>query len=214
MLLPFKKTKSLESQMDKFLDIVVKGTLAMKLGLVSYLQADLEEFEARIHMVATLENQADDIRKQVETTLYSHSLIPESRGDVLGLLEHMDNVIDSAKAVLRRFEVEQPQIPQEYHEAFVELADHSAQAVDHVVAASRAYFREVHAVRDHINKVDFYESEADRVALKLKKQIFRSELDLARKMHLRYFASQLEGISDTAEHVAERLAIAAIKRSI
>ncbi len=87
--------------------------------------------------------------------------------------------------------------------------------MENVVAAARCYFRATHQVRDYINKVDFYESEADRTGFRLKKQIFSSSaLDLAQKQHLRYFAEKIESISDIAEDVGARLAIATIKRSI
>jgi hypothetical protein len=86
--------------------------------------------------------------------------------------------------------------------------------VENVVAASRCYFREVHRVRDFINKVDYYESEADHAGLKLKRMIFDSDMELAHKLHLRYYAEKLETLSDIAEAVGERLAIAAIKRTI
>ena len=69
-------------------------------------------------------------------------------------------------------------------------------------------------MKDHINKVDFYEGEADRAALKLKKRIFRSELPLSRKQHLRYFAEAIEDLSDLAWDVAQLLAVAAIKRTV
>ena len=213
-MLPFAKTKALESQVDDFLDIIVQGMLAMRQAIKAYLNHQAEDFDSCIQGVSDLESKADELRKQTETTLYTFSLIPESRGDVLGLLENLDNVIDSAKAVVRSFEVQHPQIPKEYHPRFLELTDLSIRAVENVVKASRSFFRDVRTVPDHINKVDFYESEADRVGLALKKVIFDSELELSQKMHLRYFAERIESISDIAEHVAERLNIAAIKRSI
>ncbi len=213
-MLPFAKTKTLESQVDGFLDTIVQGVLALKQAIKAYLEGREDEFAACIKKVSDLESSADETRKHTETALYTYSLIPESRGDVLGLLENLDNVIDRAKAVVQSFEVQKPQIPEEYHPRFLELTDLSIQAVDNVVQAARSYFRDVRAVPDHINKVDFYESEADRIGLALKKLIFDSELDLSHKMHLRYFAERIEGISDIAEHVAERLNIAAIKRTI
>ena len=213
-MLPFAKTKALESQVDGFLDTIVQGVLALKQAIKAYLEEREDEFAACIKKVSELERSADETRKQTETALYTNSLIPESRGDVLGLLENLDNVIDRAKAVVQSFEVQKPQIPGEYHPRFLDLTDLSIQAVDHVVQAARSYFRDVRAVPDHINKVDFYESEADRIGLALKKMIFDSELDLSHKMHLRYFAERIESISDIAEDVAERLNIAAIKRSI
>jgi predicted phosphate transport protein (TIGR00153 family) len=214
MLAPFGKTKALEAQIDEFLDIIVNGVLDMKRAVVAYLEGDLEEFSRRIEGIVALERRADDIRKRTETTLYTHSLIPESRGDVLGLLENMDNVIDAAKHVLQSFEVQRPQIPEEYRKPFLEVTEHSIQSVENVVAASRCYFREVHRVRDFINKVDYYESEADHAGLKLKRMIFDSDMELAHKLHLRYYAEKLETLSDIAEAVGERLAIAAIKRTI
>ena len=214
MQLPFAKTRALEAQVDEFLNIIVKGVLAMKKSVEYYLVGDLDDFAARIEAVRDLENQADDLRKHTETMLYTYSLIPESRGDVLGLLENMDNVIDRAKEVLQSFDVQRPQIPEDYHQLFIELTENCIQAVDNVVGAARAFFRDTTVVRDFINKVDFYESEADRVGFKLKKQIFASELDMGHKLHLRYFAEQIESISDIAEDVGERLAIATIKRSI
>jgi predicted phosphate transport protein (TIGR00153 family) len=214
MRVPFGQAKALENQVDEFLDVIVKGSLAMKKGVTAYLEGDEKEFGSRIEMVGEFESQADELRKRTETMLYTYSLIPESRGDVLGLLETMDNVIDRAKEVLQSFAVQRPKIEEEYREPFLELTDSSILAVENVVSASRCYFRDVQQVRDHINKVDFYESEADRAGLKLKRLIFGSELDLARKLHLRYFAEQIESISDIAEEVGERLSIAAIKRTI
>lgn len=214
MELPFARARALETQVDEFLDTITQGVLAMREALNHYLADDYEEFANRLARVGRLENKADEIRKHTETSLYTYSLIPESRGDVLALLEHMDNVVDRAKEVMQRFDVERPVIPADFTGSFLELADKCVLAADNVVAAARAYFRDVNMVRDFINKVDFYESEADRAGIKLKKQIFASDLELGRKLHLRYFAEQVESISDLAEHVAERLSIAAIKRSL
>jgi len=214
MLLPFGKTNALEGQVDEFLNLIVKGALGLKQGIRAYLKEDLEEFSTWIEKIGELEHDADDLRKATEVALYTNSLIPESRGDVLGLLENMDDLIDKAKEVMQRIDVERPRIPAELRDGFLEIIECSLQAIESVVAAARAYFREPTGVRDAINKVDFYESEADRLSLKLKRRIFDTELGLSHKMHLRYFADQIESMTDIAEHVAERIAISTIKRSL
>lgn len=213
-MLPFGKTKALESQVDDFLDTIAKGALVLEEGVRAFLRGDEEEFARQIAAISDLERQADVIRKNTETVLYQYSLIPESRGDVLGLLENMDNVIDRAKLVLSQFEVQMPDIPDEFDEAFLDLTHQSMEAVQHVVTAARCFFRDVRLVNDHINKVDFHESEADHRGLRLQRRIFKSDLELARKQHLGFFVHRLESLSDLAENVAERLAIATIKRSI
>lgn len=214
MQLPFGKTKELESQVDTFLDTVVKAVLVLQEGVRAYLEGNREEFENRINAVSDLERCADEVRKETKTALYTHSLIPESRGDVLGLLENMDDVVNAAKGILLEFDVQSPDVPDEYADLFMDLTAKSIQAVDHVVGAARCFFQNPSQIKDYISKVDFYESEADRAGLTLKKRVFRQDLPLARKLHLRYFAERLESLSDMAEDVGERLMIATIKRSV
>ncbi len=214
MEIPFGKTRRLESQIDQFLDLITKGTLCMREGIRSYLSGDDEDFQNRLEMVRGYERKADELRKNTESMLYTYSLIPESRADILGLLENLDNVIDRAKHILQEFDVQEPDVEVGYLDLYVQVTEKSVKAVEQVVDATRAFFRNESRMRDCINKVDFYESEADRAGLRLKKQIFQSDMDLARKQHLRYFADALESLSDIAEEVSERLSIASIKRSL
>ena len=60
----------------------------------------------------------------------------------------------------------------------------------------------------------FYEKEADKVAINLKRHIFQLAIDLSQKMHLHYFAVHVDSLADAAETVADRLAIYTIKRTL
>jgi uncharacterized protein Yka (UPF0111/DUF47 family) len=62
--------------------------------------------------------------------------------------------------------------------------------------------------------VIFYETQADKLSTKLQRAIFESELSLERKMHLRYFVERIDDLANSAEDVADTLAIYAIKRRI
>ena len=88
------------------------------------------------------------------------------------------------------------------------------QAVESLVLASRAFFRNIAAVSDHMHKVMFYEKEADKVSTKLKRAIFASDLPLSHKVHLRDFVEHIDNVADRAEDVADRLTIYAIKRTV
>jgi hypothetical protein len=210
----FKSSRVLEAQIDEFLDTVAEGTLVFLAGVKSYLGGACEDFEAAIVKISKLESSADKVSKEVETHLYRHSLIPEHRGDVLGLLEHTDDIIDTGKSTLYQFSVEQPVIPDEFHADFLRLAEASAAAVDAVIICARDFFRDAEAVKDTLYKVHYFEKEADTISDKLKRRIFASELELAHKIQLRYFAHNLEYVSDRAKAVGDRLAIYVIKRNI
>jgi uncharacterized protein Yka (UPF0111/DUF47 family) len=94
-----------------------------------------------------------------------------------------------------------------------QLAEQAALSVESVVMAARAFLREPNAVRDHIHKVMLYEHEADQLSLSLKTRIFRSDLALETKAHLRHFVDKIEQVSNEAEDVADWLAIYTIKRA-
>jgi len=71
-------------------------------------------------------------------------------------------------------------------------------------------------VSDYVNKVHFYEHEADDVEEHLKRRAFNSDeiKRFSHKVHMRYFAEKIAAVSDVAESVAERLSVYAIKRRI
>ena len=210
----FKSSRVLEAQIDGFLDTVGESGLVYRMGVEAFLAGRDEDFAHAIARIDALESQADKLSKEAETHLYRHSLIPEHRGDVLGLLENTDNIIDTAKASLYQFSVEHPDIPEAYRPMYVELAESCRRCVEALLVGARSFFRDVGAVKDSLYKVHHYERQADEISDRLKRDVFDSDLELARKIHLRYFALNVERVSDRAEEVADRLAIYAIKRNV
>tara|TARA_B100000315_G_C13998731_1_gene329128 strand:+ start:125 stop:370 length:246 start_codon:yes stop_codon:yes gene_type:complete len=80
--------------------------------------------------------------------------------------------------------------------------------------AARGFFRNIEAVRDHIHKVLFYQSEANDISSRTINKIYRSDLPLERKNHLRYFVGRIDGIASAAQELANYLGIYTIKRRI
>jgi predicted phosphate transport protein (TIGR00153 family) len=211
----FRRTKALENEIDAFLDKLSQAGLSFRRAVQIYLtEGATTEFEEKLSDVNTLESSADKLRRGIETQLYAQTLIPESRGDVLGLLENLDSVLNLFEGALWGFSIETPDIPEEFRNDFAVLTDQAVNGVEAIVLASRAFFRNIEAVADHMHKVMFFEKEADKVSTKLKRAIFASDLPLARKAHLRNFVEHIDNVADRAEDVADRLAIYTIKRTV
>lgn len=209
----FRRTSELEGEIDEFMDNLAQSALAFRRAVQIFLaDGRSTEFDEKLSQVNDLESRSDDLRRSVERKLYAQTLIPESRGDVLGLLENLDSVLNRFEGTLWGFSIENPDIPDDYRSDYSALAEQVTAAVESLVLASRAFFRNVEMVGDHMHKVIFYEKEADKVSTKLKRRIFDSDIDLARKWHLRHFVEMIDNIADRAEDVADRLAIYAIKR--
>lgn len=211
----FGKTRALEGEIEDFLDRLSTASLIFKHAIDIYLRdGATEEFNEKLSHVNGLESEADTLRRSIERQLYAHTLIPESRGDVLGLIENLDKILNKIEGALWNFSIETPDIHEDYHADFRTLTEMSVLSVEHLVIASRAFFVNVEDASNHNHKVMFYEKETDKIGTKLKRAIFSSDMVLAQKAHVRNFVEHIDNIADLSEDVADRLAIYIIKRTV
>jgi len=210
----FKVTRDLVMKIDTYIDLVCESVLHFEEGLKLYLSGKDSEFNERLDIIKILEGRADDLRQDIEAQLYVQTLIPESRGDVLGILESMDDIIDYSKTIMFDFFIERPEIPPQLHERISKLAEVAVDSTQALVQSTRSYFYDVNSVKDHLHKVKFFENESDHLAEKSKREIFMLDIDLEKKLHLKNFIVSIDSISDIAEKISNRLSIAAMKRII
>jgi uncharacterized protein len=208
-------TKSIEL-IERFLNLVDQGVLVFQSGVNNYLADDHQLFSENLRNLSTFETDADIIKRKIENILYTHSLMPQLRGDIMRLLDEIDSILDLAKSNLFQFDVEVPYIPAELHPDFIKLTEGSVAAVETVIPASKTYFRDPDMVKEKIHRVYYYEKEVDKIAMAIKRRAFQemTNLKLSEKFHIRYFTLHIENLSDAAEKVADMLSIMALKRSL
>jgi len=212
---PFRKTRRLQIAIDEFLDVVSEASMVFEKGTTHYVRNGCDEATLeRYEQIATLEGRGDSLRRKIEHTLYAQMLIPAARGDVLGVLDDLDHLVDRVKKLFQEFTIERLEIPADLGPDVRELVAAVANCIDSTVMAARAYFRDPGAVRDHIQKIGFFESEADGVCIRLRKTIAASDLALVEKRALRDGLMAIDRLADDAEDAGDRLAIYAVKRSL
>lgn len=210
-----KKRFGIGRKMDDFLDKVSESGMLFQQGIDAYLKGNHPSFAKKIEDIAAVEHVGDALRRDLEEQLYTQTLIPESRGDVMELLENMDGLLDRFKGALWRFEIEQPDIYPELHGDIRELAACVVESVEAMVRSARAFFKDIAAVADHLHKVSHWESQSDKVSTRIQSRIFREKkLDLSYRIQLRDFIRHVDKIADRAEDVADKLRIYVIKRSL
>ena len=209
-----KSRIGIENQVDEFLDQLSEASLLFKQGVSAFLQNDDAGFKQQVESIIHAEHKGDGLRRSLEKTLYSKTLIPESRGDVLELFESMDSLLGRFKGALIRFDVEHPEIYPEFHPSFMELTKCVMESSEAMVRSVRAFFKDINAVADHMHKVSFWETESDKISTALQREIFRrKDMRLSHRIQLRDFVRHMDKIADRAEDVADRLSIYVIKRS-
>ena len=205
----------IEAQVGDFLDQVSLSGLIFRQGCEYYLSGNAEDFERKLQEIADCEHAGDDLRRSINEHLYTKTLIPESRGDVMELLENLDSLLDRFKGTLWRFKIERPDICEDFHPDFRLLINTVIEATEALVTSCRAFFNDISSVSSSLHKVSYWESESDKISTRLQTAIFaKKDLRLSHRMQQRDFARSLDKTADRAEDIADRLNIYVIKRSL
>jgi predicted phosphate transport protein (TIGR00153 family) len=212
----FSKTRVVQGMIDDFLDKVSDGGMTFEQGIGTYLSYGGDDVRCtnKVRELHSLEIDSNRLRRSIETHLYAEMLIPDFRADVLALLEDLNSLLGLVEDILLAVTVEHPVVDDTFRENFKLLTATAVKTMESAVLAARAFFRNIAAVRDHLNKVGYYEEEADQISTRLKQSLFDSDLGLDRKLHLRYFVDKIDNLADEAEDTGDRLAIYSIKRSL
>lgn len=211
----FSNTKELEQKIDLLHDKIIEVAMAFKKAVNVYLQEKRTlNYRKLSKEIKIIEHDADCLRRDIENRLYSQNLIPDLRGNVLELVENLDKVINEFDEVAHQFYIEQPEIPQKYYDRFKELVSQVCECAENLSMASRSFFRDLSVVRDYAQKVYWLEHESDKTSAALKEEVFASDLELAHKLQLESFFSEVADVADLAEDCVDRLLIYVIKRDI
>jgi predicted phosphate transport protein (TIGR00153 family) len=212
---PFRRTRLLKSQIDEMLDVVSEAALAFKHGFGHFIRQGWDDaVEEKYQQVSNLEDRGDTLRNNIGQALYTEMLLPDTSGDVLGLLGSLDGLLDEMEHGFVVVRIERPEIPGEFHDAWLECTGLATDTVEQVVVAARAYFRDPGTTRDHVHKIHFYEDETHRTAFRIMEQLFQSDMPLDLKMQLRGHIWLTDRLADMADRAGDALAIYAVKRSV
>jgi len=179
---------------------------------IYFAEGVCERFETSIEHVHALERSADDRRRQIESDMYGKALIPESRGDILGMLEAMDLIPNQCESVLYQIWTQNLSVPGGYTEQFRQLLKANVESCSPLCNAMRDLFGKVERIRPGADLVTEKEAASDSIERELIKTIFNSDMDKADKILLKELVLEIGAISDRAENAADRLRNIAVKR--
>ncbi|MEE6208012.1 MAG: DUF47 family protein [Alphaproteobacteria bacterium] len=211
----FSATRDLEQKIDEMHDKVIECSMYFKEAFDTFIKEKRSQNYRRISKkIKNIESQADDLRRDIESGLYIHNLIPDLRADVLQMVENIDKVINEFDEVAHKFYIEQPDIPEKFQPKFKNLVKQVSECAENMAIASRAFFRDFATVRDYSKKVYFLEHESDKTWASLKQDVFDSDMELAHKIQLNTLVGDVADIADRAEDCIDAVLIFTIKRDI
>jgi predicted phosphate transport protein (TIGR00153 family) len=210
----WKKEKSIVDKIKAYLDQVDRCRKRFRDCIEKLIvEPENEENRAILEEVHRSESKADDLRRTIELQLYERALIPESRGDVLGLLETLDVIPGMFQSLCYQVLLEKIVFPDTFRDRYLHLVDVNLRSYDLVREAVLGLFynKDVKAQTD---LVDAMESDSDHMERDLIRDIFSCKMDKADKILLKEIVINTGDISDQAEIVKDRLILAIVKRKI
>ncbi|MCK4248639.1 MAG: DUF47 domain-containing protein [Candidatus Omnitrophica bacterium] len=211
----WKKQKEIEAAVDQY----IKETencieLATQAFEVYFSEGLGDKYKGIISQVHQSESKADDQRREIERTMYGKALIPASRGDILGMLEALDQIPNKFDSVLHQIDLQSMSVPAEYIDKMKQHVAVNIESYHLLIQGARSLFADMGQVLSAMDKVDAKESESDKIERQLIKSIFDSSMDKADKILLKELVLEIGSISDRAENAADRISIIAIKQQV
>ncbi|TNF37890.1 MAG: TIGR00153 family protein [Gammaproteobacteria bacterium] len=166
--------------------------------------------------ISTLEDEADDLKKQIRMQLPNGIFMPVSRRDLLEVLTMQDKIANTAKDVagiiLGRQMVLPKQIAADYVQFVQRCVDACAQAnrtINELDELVETGFRghEVMLVQSMIKELDAIEDDTDKLQVKIRHAVFKIEKELPPvDVIFLYKIIELTGdVADRAQRVGSRL---------
>jgi predicted phosphate transport protein (TIGR00153 family) len=154
------------------------------------------------------------LRDETNELMYSRALIPESREDIMALLERVDEIPRSFEQILNMIRTQGITFPafmildvQELIRVSIESCDLMARQID-------VMMKKKEGIRALMATIDQNESHCDHIERRLIIKLFESDLEPFLKLQLKEIVVVMGEISDQADRVSKRINIMTMKRRV
>ena len=206
----------------KVIELVKKHVQAVDEVIKSsmeYLNLVMEEKEEQARELANrireLESEADKWRRETESEMYSGAFLPNFRGDILGVIESVDDIANTAESIVDMVDLQGMKIPEFLKDKFREQFKKSYETFESLRKALEIFFENFQESQKYIMETEKMEHEEDSIEREIIRSIFSSEkLDLAEKLQLKELVRKIGDLADKSEDVSDRLEISILKRKV
>ena len=204
--------KPLQAHMAKVMECVAE----LRPLIEAVVAKDAASVDAAQERIASLEDEADELKHELRLNLPRTYFLPVERRDLLEVLTMQDNVANRAKDIAGLIRGRHMVLPDSMGSAFVTFIDSS---IDACAQAERAVneldelvetgFRgaEVKRVREMLTELDRLEKKSDNIQVEIRASLFAMERDLPPiDVVFLYRVIDLIGdVGDCAQRVGSRL---------
>ena len=212
----FKKQKMIETLIYTYLDNISLAEDNFLKAFDVYFEKGKcsKEFDLLTAKTHKAESNSEDIRLEIETLMYAKALIPESREDILELLESIDMIPNCCQRILYMIQTQNLIIPSFIYTDMKELIKISLESCLLVRGEVKALFEELKKLQKLTIAIDQNESKCDQIERRLISRLFNSDLDTYQKILIKELILEMGDITDRTNRVSRQINIISIKRRV
>jgi predicted phosphate transport protein (TIGR00153 family) len=215
MIFLFRKQRQVKVRIERYLDHLRHVQATFSRAIDSRIEGDSGgHFKLLADETHRFESKADDVREEIKTLMYSMVLLPESRGDIMGLLESIDHIPRFFEVILNIIRTQRLVIPDLIVSDVRELVKVSMEACDLMIQQVEDLFQRGGRIPELLDIIDEKESQCDTIEQRIIITLFDSDIDPFLKLQLKELVVFLGEISDQADRVSKRINIINLKRRV
>ena len=200
-----RKEGKVDRLIQKHIEEAGAAVEASKEALSAYLDGDREKFKQMVEVTESKESDADAVRREVEDALHSGGYLPVYREDFSILLDLIDNMADDAEVVADFLRIESPKVLPQWEEVLKHIAEKTMECFSNFRKCFLLLYEDMEEAYSAIEQVRTLEKEIDKLQDDVLCKIFRSDLNLAEKIHLKGLVLKLGAISNSAENASDKV---------
>jgi len=206
-----KKEVEADRLLGEHFEIVGKVLDDFKVMFQYYVDQD-KRFKDEAYRIHKMEHDADMIRRDIQLKLHQGAYLPIYREDYVQLAEKIDTIANGAEAVGDYIVLTRPRIPEFAEVDFMLMVDKTHDTYEPLRRALNALRKDMDSIIEIRATVGEFEQDIDRMLWDMTKRLFKSELDLAWKLHVKMLYDKVANISNRIEDLADHFEIMVIKR--
>jgi predicted phosphate transport protein (TIGR00153 family) len=211
----FKKERQLETLIYSYLEnLGIIQNHFIKAMNICLKEGVSDDFSYCMDQTHKFESRADDLRDEINELMYSRALIPESREDVMALLERVDEIPRSFEQIQNMIRTQMITFPEFLVLDIQELIRISMESCDMMAKQIDVMLKKKEGIRTLMSTIDQNESHCDHIERRIITKLFESDLEPFLKLQLKEMVIVMGEISDQADRVSKRVNIMTMKRRV
>lgn len=211
----FNKNKILLEKYTNYLNLCMDTVEIFREAVEYSMKNGLDEHYCVLaRKVHGKESDADGMRRIIECEMYEQSLLPESREDLLDIIERIDAVPNGADHLATLLMIQKTEILPSLKKDISELLSLSVESFKYTREAALDCFMKMKRINELQTLIKNTESIGDSLEHEMVRKIFEEKMETGDKLVQKDIVNQIGDLCNMCEHVMDRIVICSIKRKL